>query len=227
MGATTEWRKMEGITFDSNSGNLYLAMSEVTRGMEDNPEGRYDMGGPNHIRLPANHCGAVYVMDTERDDAMNSDFVAKTMKAEITGHPINNDPNNSCAIDGIANPDNVTLMTGYNTLIIGEDAGSGHQNDMLWAYDLATKSLTRIQTTPYGSETTSPYWYTNINGWSYLMSVVQHPYSESDQDKYKIGSMSDRGYTGYIGPFPARAPSSFAAHPLTGTAASIEAVNRP
>jgi hypothetical protein len=35
------------------------------------------------------------------------------------------------------------------------------------------------------------------------MSVVQHPYGESDQDKLIPGSGDERGYTGYIGPFPA------------------------
>ncbi len=66
---------------------------------------------------------------------------------------------------------------------------------------MSTDSLTRIQTTPYGSETTSPYFYPNINGHGYLMSVVQHPYGESDMDK--LGDPADaRAYTGYIGPLP-------------------------
>jgi len=34
------------------------------------------------------------------------------------------------------------------------------------------------------------------------MSVVQHPYGESDQDK-STGAGDKRAYTGYIGPFPA------------------------
>ena len=93
-------------------------------------------------------------------------------------------------------------MTGYGTLIIGEGT-SGHQNDVIWAYNVKSKDLTRIQTTPYGSETTSPYWYPNINGHGYLMSVIQHPYGETDADKYNEGSLEDRGYSGYIGPFPA------------------------
>jgi hypothetical protein len=38
-----------------------------------------------------------------------------------------------------------------------------------------SKNLTRIASTPMGSETTSPYWYT-IGDWSYMMFVVQHPY---------------------------------------------------
>ena len=43
-------------------------------------------------------------------------------------------------------------------VIIGEDT-SEHQNDAMWSYDLATGALTRIFTTPYGSETTSAYWW--------------------------------------------------------------------
>lgn len=76
----------------------------------------------------------------------------------------------------------------------GEDT-SAHQNDVVWYYDFAKgyggakrmlksdATLTRMLTTPYGSETTSPYWYPNINGWAYIMAVVQHPYGESDQEK--------------------------------------------
>lgn len=62
-------------------------------------------------------------------------------------------------------------------LIIGEDT-SEHQNDVIWSYDLNTKALTRIFTTPYGSETTSPYWYGDVNGHAYLTATVQHPYGE-------------------------------------------------
>ena len=64
----------------------------------------------------------------------------------------------------------------------GEDTDE-HQNDAMWYYDFKDGSLTRFLTTPYGSETTSPYWYPNINGWAYLTAVVQHPYGESDEDQ--------------------------------------------
>jgi uncharacterized protein len=67
---------------------------------------------------------------------------------------------------------------------------------------MKTKALTRILSTPYGSETTSPYYYPNINGWAYLMTVVQHPYGESDMDKEPTGSSARRAYTGFVGPFP-------------------------
>lgn len=218
-GATTEWRKMEGITFNPDTRQMYLAMSEVARGMEDyskngNSKDKYDIGGGNHIRVRYNNCGAVYALDVDQD------YVAYNMYGLISGTPTQAidpeselpayDPegslaNNTCDVDGISNPDNITFMPGYNTLIIGEDTGSGHQNDIVWSYNLGSKELTRIQTTPYGSETTSPYFYPNLNGHAYLMSVIQHPYGESDADK--LDELEDpqaaaAGYTGYIGPFP-------------------------
>jgi hypothetical protein len=68
--------------------------------------------------------------------------------------------------------------------------------------NLSKAALTRIATTPYGSEATSVDWYPNINGHAYLVTVVQHPYDESDTDKLKDPADA-RAYVGYIGPFPA------------------------
>jgi hypothetical protein len=90
-----------------------------------------------------------------------------------------------------------------DSLVIGEDAGSGHRNDLVWEYDTRRETLTRIQTTPYGSETTSVYWYPNLRGYGYLMSVIQHPYGESDQG-LSTGEDDERGYVGYF-KFPALA----------------------
>jgi hypothetical protein len=194
---------MEGITFDPHGKKLYLAMSEVENGMEDvDAQPAYNIASADHIDVEPNDCGAVYAMDVGKDKGIGSRYVAKNMYGEVEGILDGVSPN-KCNLDGIANPDNLTFVTGYDTLIIGEDTGSGHQNDVIWAYDLSSKQLTRILSTPYGSETTSPYWYPNINGFGYLMAVTQHPYGESDSDKYEIGSMADRGYTGYVGPFPA------------------------
>ncbi|MCB1383268.1 MAG: DUF839 domain-containing protein [Notoacmeibacter sp.] len=202
MGATTEFRKMEGITFNATDSKLYLAMSEVSSGMEDAvKDNKYDKGGRNDIKLTANKCGAVYELDVD------GSMVATSARALVEGKPAKYEDGspyagNSCDIDGIANPDNLTFITGTRTLIIGEDTGSGHQNDAMWAFDLDRKSLTRIFTTPYGSETTSPYWYGDINGHGYLMGVVQHPYGESDEDKL-TDPADARAYIGYVGPFPA------------------------
>lgn len=203
-GATTEFRKEEGITLDPDKKILYVAMSEINKGMLDNDAA--DLGGPNHIRLPKNDCGAVYRLDLGSDSAIGSDYVAKNMRGMVRGEPASYAEGsqffgNSCNVDNIANPDNLTFLPGRDTLVIGEDSGTGHQNDAIWSYNVSGDSLTRIQTTPYGAETTSPYFYPNINGHAYLMSVIQHPYGESDTDKLS-DSADARAYTGYIGPLP-------------------------
>ena len=212
MGATTEFRKEEGITFDPDNNRLYVAMSEVVRGMEDfkkngSDSSSYDKGGYNDIRLPYNKCGCVYGLDVGTDSDIGSDYVAMNMTGVVSGTMTEyaaDSPyaNNSCDVNGIANPDNLTFITGTETLIIGEDTGSGHQNDAIWAYNVKSGDLTRIETTPYGSETTSPYYYSDINGWAYIMSVIQHPYGESDQDKL-VDASDAAAYVGYVGPIPA------------------------
>jgi len=199
-GATTEFSKMEGITYNPQNHEMYMAMSRVEKGMEDNKkkgksDTKYDKGGSNDVRLNYNYCGVVYKM------TLDNGYNVTKMSTLIAGTPMEKDADgNSCRLDNISMPDNLTFIPNADTLIIGEDT-SYHQNDMIWAYNLTSKKLTRIQTTPYGSETTSPYYYSDINGFGYLMSVVQHPFGESDQDKLQYPDET-RAYTGYIGPFP-------------------------
>jgi secreted PhoX family phosphatase len=212
LGGTTEFRKMEGITFNPETRTMYLALSEIGNGMLDG--GSNDAGGYNHIKVAKNTCGAVYALD------LDANYAATNMYPLVVGTPVTTDygaadntnayaatsafANNKCSVDGIANPDNITFMPGYKTLIIGEDSGDGHENDMIWSYNLESKQLTRIQTTPYGSETTSPYFYPNYHGFGYLMSVIQHPYGEGTTGMPAAISTADkRAYTGFIGPFPA------------------------
>jgi secreted PhoX family phosphatase len=215
LGASTEFRKMEGIAYDPDHMKVYLAMSEVGKGMEAGA--KQDKGGRDAIRVAKNSCGAVYQLN------LDASFTATSMQGLVAGIPMSKeqeaaaaDPScdpahnmcgdsakvNTCDINGIANPDNITYMPGYNTLIIGEDTGEGHQNDAIWAMNLGDGKLTRIFSSPYGSETTSAYWYPNLGGHGYLMAVVQHPYGESDEDKL-TDAADARAYVGYIGPFPA------------------------
>ena len=97
-------------------------------------------------------------------------------------------------------------MEEQDQLLILEDTGSGHQNDVVWAYNLRDDSMVRIFSSPYGSETTSGWWYNNVNGWAYLLTIVQHPYGESDEDQANrtINPFFD-GVSGYLGywAFPA------------------------
>jgi hypothetical protein len=166
-----------------------------------------DLGGPNHVKLTPNPCGGVYSLAVGSDATIGSEYVVKSWKSLIVGIP--SASAGSCSIDGIANPDNLTFVRKYGTLIIGEDCGKlQHQNDAVWSMNVSTKQLTRILTTPYGAESTSVFHYPNIGGFSYLMAVVQHPYGESDQDK--LDGFTDpvekakakMPYVGFIGPMP-------------------------
>lgn len=226
LGATTELRKEEGITFDADSKRLFVSYSELQYGMEDSKKNGvaatdYDLGTSNDVKLRFNTCGAVYAYDLGKDADIGSEYVALRASGVIAGRMTTaidkdrlNDSTidaypedspfvgNTCDIDGIANPDNLTFLPGEHVLIIGEDSGDGHQNDAVWAYDLNSRELTRLETTPYGAETTSLYFHENINGFSYLVSVVQHPYGESDQDKL-VDQADKHSYFGYLGPLPA------------------------
>jgi uncharacterized protein len=186
-GATTEFRKMEGLTFDPTSRQLFVAVTAIERGMEDRrdrgaADDRFDAGGQNHIRLPYNSCGAVYALP------LDETFTATAMHALVIGRAVDDDPENGCDTTGIANPDNLTFLAGQRTLVIAEDSAHGHLHNMLWAYDLDSSGLTRLLSAPLGAEVTGSYYYPDINGWGYLMCTIQHPAEGSAQ-------------TGYLGPF--------------------------
>jgi len=212
-GATTEFRKEEGITFDADHGRIYVAMSEIAKGMEDNEKygaanTSYDIGSNNDIKLKYNECGAVYAMDivpssTSAEDSVNavinSDYVVFNMYSIITGspttYPAGHDyEGNECSVDGISNPDNVTYLEGSNILVIGEDT-SNHINNVVWAYDVESESLSRMITTPDNAETTSPFWYKDLNGFGYMSLVTQHPIDDGS------GSTENESFVGYYGPF--------------------------
>ncbi len=75
--------------------------------------------------------------------------------------------------DKVANPDNLKFSEKMRTLFIGEDS-STHVNNMLWAYNVDTKSLTRLATMPAGAEATGLHVVDDLNGWTYIMSNFQH-----------------------------------------------------
>ncbi len=199
MGATTELRKTEGITFDAATKTMYVAISSIERGMEDGystvkKTDKYDKGGNNDIRLPANTCGAVYALPVD------TNYNATAWNVVIAGTPTTYDANspytnNYCDVNGIANPDNINMIPDTSLLMIGEDSGA-HINNVYWAYDLDTKSLKRVLTVPKGAEVTSTFWY-QFGNFAYLSVVGQHPL------KKESTATPDQKQTllGYIGPF--------------------------
>ena len=210
LGATTEFNKEEGVTFDPDHNRLFVAMSSVKSAMTD------DAGD---VQVEGDSCGAVYALDvlddseTAYDSESNeiaSEYVVKNMYAEVMGATTSYPAGSvyeayTCSVNNIASPDNLTYMPGKNTLVIGEDTSS-HPNDFLWAYDVATKEITRITSVPFGSETTSPFWH-EINGKGYLTLTTQHPFGESvtgkpDSHVVDMASEADKASSiGVVGPF--------------------------
>ncbi len=193
-GATTEFKKEEGITFNQRDDKLYIAMSKVGSLMSDTI---------GDIQVESNACGGVYSLDIAADAVIGSDYVAKNMKGMVSGTSVDYTgtewEGNTCDINGIASPDNVTFLEGSDVLVIGEDT-SAHPNDMMWAYNIKSGTLDRIFTAPYGSETTSPFFHKDINGKGYLTATTQHPFGEVPSTYVVPAGVETMSEAGYIGP---------------------------
>jgi secreted PhoX family phosphatase len=194
VGATSEFSKWEGFTFDPKQRKIYTAISYQRSGMEDFanngvPSLSRDQGGNNDVRLKFENCGGVYIMDV---DSKYSAINLYTKDA-LTGKTLNPEaPVNDyiCDENRIANPDNVNFIKDHATLVIGED-GDGHNANSAWAYNVNTDELTPILRSPAGGEVTGNfYWHAiNVQGFSYQGIVVQHP------------SAPVTAPVGYMGPF--------------------------
>ncbi len=204
-GATTEFRKEEGITYNPQTKQLYIGMSEIALGMENHAEAGfdndlYDLGGGNHIQLPFNPCGGVYQLDVESDTSMQSEYIAQNMQGLIAGAPKSYSADstfaaNQCDIDGLANPDNLSFLDDSNSLIIAEDSDL-HENNFVWSYDIYQRTLTRIYSAPLDAENSSPFWHKEVNGFGYITVVTQHPLK-----KKAVEPSLKESQAGYIGPF--------------------------
>ena len=127
-GATTEFRKMEGIVINyggAASGtipHMYVAMSEVGKGMVDTER---------DIQLDSSaKCGAVYRF------GLDNMYNASRMEPVVVGGAYNSEGDadgNKCDVNGISNPDNLLVMDDGRVLI-GEDT-SKHVNNALWIYN--------------------------------------------------------------------------------------------
>ncbi len=174
-GGSLGFTKMEGTTVNAKDKIAYSAMSYIQAAMT-NGSGGISVKGPN--------AGAVYALNLkggQSDDtgaAINSEWVPVDMAAvpALVGEDLAKPDalGNLANADKIANPDNIKFSEKLRTLFIGEDSGL-HVNNFLWAYNVDTKSLTRILSTPAGAESTGLHAVDDINGYAYIMSNFQHP----------------------------------------------------
>lgn len=174
-GASMGFTKMEGTTVNAADKRAYSAMSYIYKSMID---------GTTDIKVQGPVAGAVYEhvltggqLDTE-GNSIPSEWVSVSMSVPegLAGEdlPVRDALGNSANADKIANPDNIKYSEKMRTLFIGEDSGN-HVNNFLWAYNVDTRTLTRILSCPAGAESTGLHAADDINGFSYIMSNFQHP----------------------------------------------------
>ena len=170
-GASIEFRKEEGLTYDKDKNVLYVAMSSIEKSMEDNYKG---LEPANHIKLEKNICGAIYEV------SLDSKYSGTKMEAIVIGSPLSLDDAYAkewtCSPNSISNPDNITYI-GNNILLISEDT-TAHVNNMTWAYNTKDKSMTRIASLPIGGEVTGVDRGI-VGDKGILMINIQHPFKDN------------------------------------------------
>jgi secreted PhoX family phosphatase len=175
LGATTEFTKMEYIAYNKGDNKFYIVISRIEGGMTD---ASGDIQG-----VARNDGGVILEMATtsgRKDTAgadISSGFVGTTLTpipALVGGWSSTKDAEgNNCNQTQICGPDNIVYVDSIRTLFIGEDT-SRRNNNYVWAYNIDTKKLSRILSTPMYAEATGLMAAPNYNGHAYIMSNFQH-----------------------------------------------------
>jgi secreted PhoX family phosphatase len=178
-GGSLGFTKWEGTTINAADKIAYIAMSRIEASMLD---------GSGGVRVEGPYSGAVYQQNLrggQKDTdgaAINSEWVPVDMAAvpalvseDLGGGKMKAQDalGNYANPDKIATPDNLKFSEKLRTLFIGEDSNT-HVNNFLWAYNVDTKQLARVLSTPAGAESTGLHAVDEINGFTYIMSNFQH-----------------------------------------------------
>ncbi|WP_223067543.1 alkaline phosphatase PhoX [Paenibacillus caui] len=182
LGATSEFNKMEGVTLNVQDKKVYVAMSYVEKAMEKDAKGTDPVDDIHVDKISAGVTYELALTGGQKDKngaAIDSAYVPQTMKGLVWGEDLATPDakGNTAADDKVANPDNVSYSEQLRTLFIGEDSGK-HANNYVWAYNIDTHRLSRILSTPSGAEATGLQVVDDLNGFSYVMSNLQHPGDE-------------------------------------------------
>ncbi len=176
VGGTLAFTKWEGTTVNAKDKVAYVAMSYIQASMTDGSIPGFKVEGPK--------AGATYALNLKGGQAdstgaaIGSDWAPVDMvaPAALIGEDLKTADalGNLANADKIANPDNLKFSEKLRTLFIGEDSAL-HVNNYLWAYNVDTKALSRILSTPAGAESTGLQGVDDVNGWTYILSNFQHP----------------------------------------------------
>jgi secreted PhoX family phosphatase len=203
VGASMEFTKLEGVTLNAKDKVAYFAMSRIEKTMQDG------VGDVNVKKILSGGVYAASLNDAQKDTsngAINSAWVPTTFAVpdvaapyvgKLLGEDIAADADgNTSAIDKISCPDNVKFSESMRTLFIGEDSGY-HLNNYVWAYNVDTKSLSRVLSVPAGGECTGLHPVDDLNGYSYVMSGFQHAadwsFKTPAQDALKAAVLTNYG----------------------------------
>jgi secreted PhoX family phosphatase len=180
VGASMGFTKLEGTTVNIKDKIAYSALQNIQGSMvRNNAAWNPAYNITVEKALVAGGILAHTLAGGQKDlggAAMNSEWVPVQTKALLMGEDLAAPDalGNLSNPDKIGNPDNIKFSEKMRTLFIGEDSGT-HVNNMLWAYNVDTRTLTRVATMPAGAEATGLHIADDLNGWTYIMSNFQHP----------------------------------------------------
>ncbi len=178
MGGSLALTKSEGVTVNVRDKVAYSVVSSIRDSMVVGGSGYVES---HNVAFPKRvNAGGILAHDLaggQKDstgNAINSDWVPKQSRVLLMGEDIAADVlGNTAHPEKIASPDNIKFSEGMRTLFIGEDT-TDHVNNFLWAYNVDTRQLSRVLSTPSGAESTGLHAVDSINGWTYIMSNFQH-----------------------------------------------------
>jgi hypothetical protein len=205
-GGSMGFTKMEGTTVNIKDKVAYSALANIQDSMI---EGKSSWVAEHNIKFKSTlKAGGVLAHDLKGsqvdhlNNIINSEWTPYQSHMLLMGKDIVVDSlGNTADPNTIASPDNLKFSETFRTLFIGEDSGN-HTNNFLWAYNVDTKTLDRILSTPAGAESTGLHAVDSINGWTYIMSNFQHPGDSSKLSaelKAKVLENYNGGYSACVG----------------------------
>ncbi len=179
VGASMAFTKLEGITVNIKDKVAYSALQNIQGSMVRN-NAAWNASANITVEKALIAGGVIaHTLEGGKKDsagtAINSEWVPASTKTLLVGEDLATADalGNLANPDKVANPDNLKFSEKMRTLFIGEDS-STHVNNMLWAYNVDTKVLTRLATMPVGAEATGLGVVDDLNGWTYITNNFQH-----------------------------------------------------
>jgi len=171
LGASQELTKVEGITFDSDRGDrFYISAGGVTKSMlngDTTSPDDWDYCDANDVRLEENKRGCIFAM------IMDENYDVTNAETLVCGEP-----------GSFMSADNIGYVNGYDALVLSEDTTSREgPSNFAWLYSFEDDSVTPFLQSVNNAEISMGYHYL-INGWNYLVFVIQHPYQYDSTDPH-------------------------------------------